>query len=64
MGGFGRSCDRGNGGADPADPRLAAAPAVAPMISFACEPERGLVAGSLVVDAVEGDIVVSCSCCF
>ena len=48
---------------DPADPCLAAAPAVAPMISFACEPERGLVAGSLVVDVAEGDIVVGCSCC-
>ena len=30
---------------DPADPRLAAAPAVAPMLSFAREPERGLVTG-------------------
>ena len=32
------------------------------MLSCACEPEWGLVAGSLVVDAVEGE-VVGCSCC-
>ena len=27
------------------------------MLSFACEPERGLVSGSLVVDVVEGEVV-------
>ena len=31
------------------------------MLSFPCEPEWGLVAGSLVVDTVEGE-VVGCSC--
>ena len=37
-------------------------PQLPSQLLFACEPERSLVAGSLVVDAIEGKVVVGCSC--
>ena len=64
-GGFGPSCDLGNGcdGSSRFSSQLLRPPQLPSQLAFAQEPERGLLVGSVVVDAIEVEVVVGCSGC-
>ena len=64
MGGFGPSCDRGNGdGSSGFSSRLLLQLQLPSQLACAREPEPGLVLGSVVLDAMDGEVVVGFSCC-
>ena len=65
MGGFGPSCDRGNGGGGGSSLslcQLLRPPQLSPQLTFARELERAPVVRSVVVEAMEGEVVVGRSC--
>ena len=64
MGGFGPSCGRGDGGdgSSGSSSRLLRPPKLQWPLAFTSEPERDLVVGSLVVEAIGGEVVVARWC--